>query len=239
VARHRVLVVEDDAAIRRVVVDALALDGYEPLEAGAFADGVASALRAPLDLLLLDLVLPGGDGLDLLAEVRAARPTLPVIILTARGEEDDRVRGLELGADDYVVKPFSVKEMLARVRAVLRRSAERPLDLTEVSLPGGVADLARAEVRFADGARSELSERESELLRYLARSRGRTVSRGELLQRIWRLAPNRVRTRTVDMHVARLREKLRDTAGEPRLIVTVRGVGYRFEGPGNGEGEPA
>src|SRR5262245_30616222 len=115
--RRRVLVVEDDPAIRQVVVDALELEGYQPLEAGAFAPGLAAATRETLDLVLLDLVLPGGDGLHLLAELRIARPTLPVIILTARGEEDDRVEGLRLGADDYVVKPFGVKELLARVEA--------------------------------------------------------------------------------------------------------------------------
>src|SRR5215470_11987288 len=144
-ARRRVLVVEDDAAIREGVVDALGFAGYEALSAGTFRDGLSQATRAPLELLLLDLVLPGGDGLDLLGEVRLARPTLPVILVTARGREEDRVRGLELGADDYVVKPFSVKELLARVAAVLRRSAERPVDRASVDFGGGTADVARGE----------------------------------------------------------------------------------------------
>ena len=224
--RRRVLVVEDDPAIRQVVVDALEIEGYQPLEAGTFQAGLSSATRLDLDLVLLDLVLPGGDGLALLADLRIARPTLPVIILTARGEEDDRVEGLRLGADDYVVKPFGVKELLARVDAVLRRSAERPSDIDELAIPGGTADLARGEVRFEGGARVELSVKESEVLAYLARRRGRVVSRSELLERVWRLPAHRVNTRTIDMLMARLREKLRDDGEEARVIVTVRGKGY-------------
>src|SRR5204863_9800317 len=125
------------------------------------------------------LALPRGDGLDLLAEARLARPTLPVIIVTARGREEDRVKGLELGADDYVVKPFSVKELLARVAAVLRRSAERPLDLAPVAVRGGVADLAGRVLRLADGGERELSELEVAVLRYLALNPSRVVSRDE------------------------------------------------------------
>ncbi|WP_224365405.1 response regulator transcription factor [Hyalangium versicolor] len=227
---RRVLVVEDDPAIRRGVVDALRFQGYLPLEATTFKEALASATRDSFDLLLLDLVLPGGDGLDVLAEARKARPTLPVIVLTARGQEEDRVRGLRLGADDYVVKPFSVKELLARVEAVLRRSAERPLDVEEIRFEGGVADLRKCELRFEDGAAELLSEREIDLLRYLSLNRERVVSRDELLQRVWRLPASLARTRTVDMHVARLRDKLRDSADEPRILLTVRGKGYRFAG---------
>jgi DNA-binding response OmpR family regulator len=223
---RRILVVEDDPAIRRGIIDALRFDGCEPLEAANFAEGLREAVRAPVDLMLLDLVLPGGDGLTLLEEARLARPTLPVIVLTARGKEEDRVKGLQLGADDYVVKPFSVRELLARVQAVLRRSAERPLDVAEVAFPGGIADLRRCEARFDRGERTELSEREVALLGYLARNPGRAVSREELLERVWRLPATRVRTRTIDMHVARLREKLGDSPDEPRIIVTVRGKGY-------------
>jgi DNA-binding response OmpR family regulator len=226
VARRTILVIEDDPAIRRVLVDALRLDGYEPSAAATFAEGRRAALTTSSDLILLDLVLPGGDGLDLLAATRAARPGLPVIVMTARGGEEDRVRGLSLGADDYVVKPFSVKELLARVAAVLRRSAERPTDVTVVPFAGGVADLARAELRFDDGVRDALSEREAEVLRYLARRPGRVVSRAELLEQVWRLPANRVQTRTIDMLMARLRDKLRDDADEPRVIETVRGKGY-------------
>jgi DNA-binding response OmpR family regulator len=229
--RRRILVVEDDAAIREVVVDALECEGYEPIAAATFAEGLRLGVQVQCDLLLLDLVLPGGDGLDLLAEVRMARPTLPVIISTARGREVDRIRGLKLGADDYVVKPFSIKEVLARVEAVLRRSAERPADVTRVAIRGGLADLERAELRFDDGHSAALSEREVVLLRYLGQNAGRTVSREELLERVWNLPPHQVSTRAIDMTVARLRDKLRDDPESPTIILTIRGKGYRFEAP--------
>jgi len=230
-ARPRILVVEDDEAIRRGIVDALQFAGYETLEAAEGERGLQTAVEVDLDLLLLDLVLPRRDGLEILEEVRATRPTLPVIILTARGEESDRVRGLKQGADDYVVKPFSVKELLARVEAVLRRSAERPSDVRRVKIPGGVADLENRQVCFDDGGRCEMSEREAELLRYLAMHRGRPVSRDEILSRVWRMNPRAIfETRTIDMHIAHLREKLRDHKAAPRIIITVRGKGYRFAG---------
>jgi DNA-binding response OmpR family regulator len=236
---RRILVIEDDSAIRRGIVDALRFKGYDPIEAANGKDGMSLAEGADCDLVLLDLVLPGPGGLEILRAVRESRPTLPVIILTARGEEDDRVAGLGGGADDYVVKPFSVKELLARVEAVLRRSPERPTDVAEVAFPGGVADLRRAEVRFDDGGRSELSEREAELLRYLAQNAGRAVSRDEILSRVWRIDPRGGETRTIDMHVARLREKLRDDPHDPRVILTVRGRGYAFGSPAPGqEAEP-
>jgi len=223
---RRILVVEDDSAIRQGIVDALKFAGYEVLQAANGNDGIAQGLRATIDLLMLDLVLPGPSGFDILKAVRAARATLPVIILTARGEESDRVQGLRLGADDYVVKPFSVRELLARVEAVLRRSPERPNCVNRIELPHGVADLARAEVRFNNGKRAELSEREVELLRYLATNSGRAISRDEILLRVWRLDPKRMATRTIDMHIANLREKLRDDAENPRVLLTVRGKGY-------------
>jgi len=227
--KHKhVLVIEDDEAIRRGIVDALQFEGYATLEADNGRDGLDLALKASYELLLLDLVLPERDGLDILRELRAVRPTTPVIILTARGEEADRVRGLELGADDYVVKPFSVKELLARVEAVLRRSPERPSDIQEVKLKGGLADLARREVRFSNGTRHELSEREAQLLRYLVSNAGRAVSREEILSRVWGIEPTGIETRTIDMHIARLREKIHDDPAQPRVIVTVRGLGYMF-----------
>lgn len=225
---RRVLVIEDDPAIRRGVADALRFDGYQPLEAGTFQEGLEAALRWPCELVLLDLVLPGGDGLDILARTREAHPALPVIVLTARGAEQDRVLGLKRGADDYVLKPFSARELLARVEAVLRRSAERPADLEEVAFEGGRANLVRREVALEGGGTAVLSEREAELLGYLARAAGRPVSREELLERVWRVPARSVHTRTVDMHVARLRDKLGDPAERPRVILTLRGKGYRL-----------
>jgi DNA-binding response OmpR family regulator len=236
--KRRVLIVEDDPAIRQGIVDALGFEGYTTLEAADGDRGLEMAVSSDFDLLLLDLVLPGRDGLDILREVRVSRPTLPVIILTARGEESDRVQGLRLGADDYVVKPFSVKELLARVQAVLRRSPERPSDVHVVFFPGGGADLARREVRFDDGERRERSEREAELLRYLAANAGRAISRDEILSRVWRMNPSGIETRTIDMHVARLREKLRDDPAQPNVVVTVRGKGYMFAPAGDVGGQP-
>ncbi len=224
--RKRILVVEDDAAIRRGLVDALSFAGYTTVEASEGAAGLAAALGSDCDLLLLDLVLPGRDGLTILREINAARSPLPVIVLTARGSEDDRVRGLGLGADDYVVKPFSIKELLARIEAVLRRTPPRPPAVRRLAFDGGLADLERHEVQFDDGARCELSERERELLQYLARHAGRAISRDELLARVWGLDPSGITTRTIDMHIARLREKLREDPSRPRIVLTVRGQGY-------------
>lgn len=229
--KKRILVVEDDSAIRTGIVDALTFADFDVIQAGNGDDGMRMAVRGGYDLLLLDLVLPGASGLEILAEVRTSRPTIPVIILTALGDEKDRVKGLNLGADDYVVKPFSMKELLARVDAVLRRSPERPTDVQSIPFPGGKADLARAELVFDDGRHCDISEREMELLRYLAGNRGRAVSRQEILRRVWRIDPDRIETRTIDMHVARLREKLRDDPASPHIILTVRGKGYKFATP--------
>ena len=227
-ACRRALVVEDDSAIRRGVCDMLRFHGFEVQEAADGDEGLEQAQSAEVDIVLLDLILPGTLGLEILEQVRNSRPTLPIIIMTAKGEEADRIKGLKLGADDYVVKPFSIKELIARIEAVLRRSPERPSDLKKVNIPGAVVDLGRSEVKFKDGTRNELSEREVELLAYLARNRGRAISRDEILQRVWRIEPRGTDTRTIDMHIARLREKLRDDPAEPGIIMTVRGKGYMF-----------
>lgn len=229
---QRILLIEDDSAIRQGVADALRFAGYQTLEAASFPAGLEAARGADCDLILLDLVLPGGKpgqgGLDILREVRSSRPILPVIIMTARGEESERVQGLRMGADDYVVKPFGIKELLARVEAVLRRSPQRPVDVEQVKIASGLIDFARCEVRFDDGQRAELSEKEMELLRYLVANAGRAISREELLSSVWRIDPRGAETRTIDMHVVRLREKLRDDPHSPSIILTVRGKGYAF-----------
>jgi two-component system alkaline phosphatase synthesis response regulator PhoP len=227
-----VLVIEDDLAIRRGLRDALRHEGYGVLEAGDAVEGQRLALNGEAGLVLLDLVLPGGNGLGVLERIRDARPSLPVIVLTARGGEDDRVRGLRLGADDYVVKPFSVRELLARIDSVLRRSPERTdgaANLSVLPLPaGGEIDLQSLEVRFADGTATALSPLEADLLRYLAGNALRATSREELLQWIWKVNPRHVQTRSVDMAVARLRRKLRDDDDPPRVLLTVRGKGYKL-----------
>lgn len=224
----RVLIIEDDAAIRRGVVDALELDGYVLTEADTAQAGIAALGQSECDLVLLDLILPDGHGLSVLEEIRRIRARLPVIILTALGDEPDRVRGLKLGADDYVVKPFSVPELTARIEAVLRRSGSSP-EREQLPVPGGLVDFRRCELIFEDGVRTELSEREVDILRYLAGRAGEPISRKELLAEVWKIDPRGVQSRTIDMHIARLREKLRDSSSNPMVIRTVRGRGYSFE----------
>lgn len=227
-ASQTILAIEDDAAIRQGIVDSLTYSGYRVNEAADGVSGLKMAISSDYDLLLLDLALPGTPGMEILRAVRQARPTQPVIILTAKGDESDRVAGLRGGADDYVVKPFSVRELVARVQAVLRRSPERPTDLDEVPFDGGIVDFSRREIRSEEGNRTDLSERESELLRYLISHSGRAISREELLSNVWRISPQGIATRTIDMHIARLREKLGDTASPPTLLLTVRGKGYMW-----------
>ena len=224
--RPVVLVVEDDAPIRRGLVDALTFAGYRVLEAADGDRGLATALGADLDLLLLDILLPGRDGFSVLEEVRRARPRLQVILVTARGMEEDRVRGLQGGADDYVSKPFSARELLARVAAVLRRSAGRPLALKALVRSGRRVDFERREATLPDGSVRLLSDTEARLLAYLAGSPGRAVSREELLRAVWGIDPRGAATRTVDVHVARLREKLACAAAAGEVVVTVRSLGY-------------
>jgi DNA-binding response OmpR family regulator len=226
-AEITILVIEDDSAVRRGIVDVLDYAGYRTLEAADGNAGMDLALRANYRLLLLDLVMPGPSGFDILEALRKKRPGQAVIVLSARGEENDRVRGLTSGADDYVVKPFSMKELLARVDAVLRRTCERaaPADLR--TIPGGTANFGERRLDFEDGRCEELSEREAELLRYLIESQGRLVTRDEILRQLWGLDPQRTETRTIDMHIMHLRNKLGDK--EQSILSTVRGRGYRLQ----------
>ena len=220
-----VLVIEDDAPIRRGIVDALKFAGYTVFEAADGNAGLETGIQADVDMVLLDIVMPGLDGFEVLDELRNVKPAVPIIMLTARGAENDRVRGLKGGADDYVIKPFSARELLARVEAVLRRTAERPRDVQSLEIAGRTIDLERRELKLADGTRRELSEREADLIRYLAANPGRAISRDEILSRVWGLGGS-VYTRTIDMTVARLREKLGDNKDEPEVIMTVRSKGY-------------
>jgi DNA-binding response OmpR family regulator len=228
--KARIVVVEDEPAIRRGLSDSLRLSGYEVTEAPDGAAGLREAAADGVDLVLLDIMLPKRDGLEVLAELRRTNPTRPVILLTARGSEDDRVRGLKMGADDYVVKPFSAKELIARVEAVLRRTMKPTPEVRLVRVGKGTIDLHRREVRWHCGTRSDLSETEAALLRYLVCNRERAVSREELLSRVWGIGTAGLETRAVDMHVARLRAKLKDPDApdddQIEVIVTVRAHGY-------------
>lgn len=225
--KYTILVIEDDPAILQGVVDALQFSGYRVLSAKTGEAGLETALSADCDLVLLDLILPGINGLDVLESIRKSRAVMPVIILTAKGEERDRVRGLKLGADDYVVKPFSIKELIARVEAVLRRSPGRSQGVGKIRTGQTVIDLEKKEAVLPDGSRVVLSDREAELLAYLAANRQRVISRQEILQHVWHIdKPRNIETRTIDMHIVRLREKLSDNDPENRLIQTIRGKGY-------------
>jgi DNA-binding response OmpR family regulator len=226
-SRLKVLTIEDDAAIRCGIVDALTFAGYDVIEAADGTSGERRAIEDQYDLLLLDLGLPSVAGLDILQHVQRLRPDRPVIILTAKGEEADRVQGLRAGADDYVVKPFSVKELLARVEAVLRRANPKP-EQPFAQWQQGILDFDRRELRYHDQSRTELSEKESELLQYLIANSGRAISRDELLAGVWQISPQGITTRTIDMHIARLREKLRDNPESPATLLTVRGKGYMW-----------
>ncbi len=220
------MVVEDDQAIRAGLCDVLRFGGYTALSCARGDTAVKEILETAPDLVLLDVMLPGMDGFQILRQVRAVHPTLPIVMVTARGDERDRVDGLEHGADDYVVKPFSAREVLARVGAVLRRSAERPLRVRSVTRGGCVVDFARCEARGASGWAS-LSPREVEVMRVLASSAARVISREELLRVVWAVDPRGADTRAVDMQFVRLRETLA-SVGLEGLIETVRGKGYRL-----------
>lgn len=225
--RPRILLVEDESSIAIPFASALRREGFEPTIAGSAAEARAAWRSLAPDLVLLDLSLPDGDGRQLCAEVRAELG-VPVIMVTARGTETDRIVGLELGADDYVVKPFSSAEVAARIRAVLRR-VDRTQTATgpeRVEADGLIIDLAARTV-VLDGRDLTLTRKEFDLLARLAEDRGRTVQRDRLMRDVW--DENWYgSTKTLDVHVASLRRHLGDDAASPRFIHTVRGVGFRF-----------
>ncbi len=228
-----ILVIEDEEAILRGLCDVLAFHGYEP-EGVARGDlGLAAALdpAAAHALVLLDVMLPGMNGFDVCEKIRGARPALPILMLTARGSEDDVLRGFRCGADDYVTKPFSVAQLVARVEALVRRGASdrapepptRPFEFGRFEIRPDERVALRGEHRI------DLTPRDLELLALFARESGRIVSRRRLLSEIWGYPdPERVETRSVDMHIAKLRKKLEP--GGIAGIETVRGEGYRFRG---------
>jgi len=222
-----VLVVEDEPDIRALIVHHLTQDGFRCRTAADGAEALARLRAGAPDLIVLDLMLPAIGGLEVTRRVRAepSWAAVPIIMLTAKADEVDRVVGLELGADDYVAKPFSPKELLARVRAVLRRA--RPADPGRALAGGDVAlDPARHRVTVA-GAQVDLTPKEFDLLHALMASAGRVLSREHLLNRVWGYArADEIESRTVDVHVRRLRAKLGDAG---RRIATVKSVGYRFE----------
>ena len=230
---QRVLVVDDEPMMREVLTRYLERDGFLVRTAADGAQALASLEAEVPALVLLDLMLPGVDGLEVLGWMRAGtHRSTPVILVTAKGEETDRIVGLELGADDYVTKPFSPKEVVARVRAVLRRTDERKVSGSRTS--PSLLDLGHARIDFArrvvevDGVQVRLTRKEFDLLETLASHPGRVFSRAQILEEVWDFAWEGDSS-TVTVHVRRLREKIEPVPSEPRHIVTVWGVGYRFE----------
>ena len=229
--RRTILMVEDEPSITDPLAEALEREGFDSAVARTVAEGVSLAGDLEPDLVLLDVMLPDGSGYDACRELRR-QSEVPIIMLTARGEETDRIVGLEVGADDYVVKPFSARELVARIRAVLRRArpaepsaGDQPLEVGDVLL-----DQARHEVTRA-GRPIELTRKEFEVLRLLMRNAGAVVSRDQLIEDVWDMnwfGP----TKTLDVHVSALRKKLGDDPATPRYLHTVRGVGFRFAAPG-------
>jgi two-component system response regulator RegX3 len=228
-SKPRILVVEDEAAIRDGLTDVLVYHGYDVDAVGDGRIGLDKALSGRYDLLLLDVMLPGRDGFAICDEVRKGDRDQPIIMLTAKTSDEDIVNGLTLGADDYIAKPFSIAQLLLRVKAVLRRSRVGIAQATQITLAEGV----EIDTRNLSGRRGSESltftRREIEILQYLHQHSERPVSRDELLTRVWgydRTAE--IETRTVDIHIAKLRRKIETDAKEPRHLLTVRGAGYRL-----------
>lgn len=224
----RVLLIEDEESIATPLVGALEREGFEVEHAANGRDGLEIAGRSTVDIVLLDLMLPDMDGRDVCRALRA-ESDVPVIMLTARGLETDRVVGLELGADDYVVKPFSVAELAARIRAVLRRAGDRSRPQRDVLRIGDVELDRRTWTARRSGEKLELARREFELLRILLEHAGEVVTRERLMREVWETEWMGA-TKTLDVHVSTLRRKLGDDPSAPRYIHTVRGVGFRFAG---------
>lgn len=226
--KTRILIVEDEPAMVAGLRDNFEYEGYEVISAADGASGLARALADDPDLVVLDVMMPRMSGLDVCKQLKAKRPSVPIIMLTARGQEIDKVVGLELGADDYVTKPFSIRELMARAKAVLRRASPQAQP-AEIYRFGDVeVNIRSNEVRRA-GKTLEFSAKEFALLAYFIAHPVETLSRDRLLNEVWGYEkyPN---TRTVDTHVLHLRQKLELNPEEPRFILTVHGSGYKFVG---------
>lgn len=225
----RVLIVEDEVSIQQGLVNLFVFHGFEVRAESDGAKGAEAALNEKFDLLILDIMLPTLDGFSICSQVRRARPQLPIIMLTAKTSEDDLVHGLELGADDYMAKPFSVRVLLTRVQSLLRRTSQvahqkfligRELEVSPLDLKG---------VHLGSGQSIEFTLREMELLQFLRSEGARTKTRDELLHQVWGYkSGEEYDTRTVDIHIAKLRKKIESQPKSPRHLVTVRGLGYRL-----------
>jgi DNA-binding response OmpR family regulator len=222
----RILLVEDDPMLRDGLVDLLTGAGHA---VDAVADGASGAHQGkeePYDLVLLDLMLPKLDGIEVCRRLRTARPALPILMLTARGAEEEKVKGLKAGADDYVTKPFGVRELLARIEALERRARRTPSDPELIEADGCEIDLGRCVARRG-GEEAPLTAREAGILRWLHRHKNRSVPRSELLEQVWGTVGT-LQTRTVDMTIAKLRQKIERDPSQPKIVATVTGVGYAW-----------
>jgi two-component system alkaline phosphatase synthesis response regulator PhoP len=226
--RAKILVVEDEPAMVAGLRDNFEFEGYEVITAQDGIEGLQRALDESPDLVVLDVMMPRMSGLEVCKQLRAKRASLPIIMLTARGQEIDKVVGLELGADDYVTKPFSIRELLARVKSVLRRTAVLPKDKEQHSFSDVEVDLRRCRV-VRSGKALDISSKEFDLLKYFICHPGETLSRDRLLEDVWGYE-NYPTTRTVDTHLVRLRQKLEPDPEQPQYFLTVHGTGYRFVG---------
>ena len=227
IQRRTVLVIEDEEAITSPLSEALFREGFRPQVAGTIAEGLRAAESQDPDLVLLDVMLPDGSGFEALRQLRANGPT-PVIMLTARGDEADRVLGLELGADDYVIKPFSARELVARIRAVLRRTSAVAAPASRETVRIGTVELdPSARTVTLDEQPLDLTRKEFDLLGLLMAHAGTVVTRERLIDEVWDVNWFGS-TKTLDVHVSGLRKKLRDDPAQPRYLQTVRGVGFRF-----------
>jgi len=223
----RILVIDDEPEMVRGLRDNLSYEGYEVLTAREGREGLATALKELPDLIILDIMMPGMSGWDVCRELRKKEVHIPIIMLTARGQEADTVMGLELGADDYITKPFSVRELLARVRAVMRRPGQRS-DIHSYAFGSVRIDFKQC-VAFRGTRQVSLTRKELDIMRYFVAHQGEVLSRERLLDEVWgyECFPT---TRTVDNHILKLRQKLEDDPENPRFIQTVHGIGYRFVG---------
>ena len=225
-ARKTILIVEDEPAISMAIKDELEFDGFHVRLAKDGISGVESIIQSPPHLVVLDLMLPGKNGFDVCREIRQRGLHTPVIILTARGQEADKIRGLELGADDYITKPFSLAELIARIRAVLRRAdPEQSSDVIQCRTI--TIDLKRHQV-LKENAAVELTDKEFQILALLMKRPSEVVSRDDFLKTIWG-EDVYVTHRTVDIHISALRKKIEDDPEHPSLIVSVRNAGYKFD----------
>ncbi len=224
----KILIVEDEPNMVAGLRDNFEYEGYDVLTAMDGSEGLKRALVDSPDLVVLDVMMPKMSGLDVCKQLKAKRPSIPIIMLTARGQEVDKVVGLELGADDYVTKPFSIRELLARVKAVLRRARTLPQDQDRYSFQDVEVNLRTYQV-LRKGKPVGFSAKEFELLKYFLCHRGETLDRERLLEDVWGY-DNYPTTRTVDAHIVHLRQKLELNPEKPRLILTVHGVGYKFVG---------